>query len=169
MRFYIFIFIFVIGVALLFFDFKSEESLPVNLNKTHSCASDGMIILNYNGPKAQILWKDGTRSFYCEVKEAFYDFLDISKNRMIKGFFVQDFSYLEWGSYFDKWILAKDAFYVIDSSKNGAMGITYVPFSKDDAAIKFFLENGGVIVKFSDIDFNVLSHSSSLLKDRLIY
>ncbi len=149
--------------------FNSDQIAPVNLTKIHVCASDSMIIINYKGPKAQILWRDGTRSFYCEVKEAFYDVLDHAKGRLVKGFFVQDFSLLDWDSYVDKWIVASDAFYVIDSNKNGAMGITYVPFSDIKIASDFLLVNGGCLVKFVDINLDVLSNSSNLLRDRIIY
>lgn len=165
---YIFIFLF---IFLSFFYLRSNDKIdvsPLNLNKNHICASDNMIIINYNGPKAQILWNDNSRSFYCEVKEAFYDNLDKIKRKNIKAFYVQDFSDLKWGSYLDKWILAKDAYYVIDSNKDGAMGITYVPFSNFDFANAFLKENGGKLIKFDDITFEVLFNSSKLLKNRLI-
>ena len=127
-----------------------------------------MIIVNYNGPKAQIIWKDGKRSFYCEVREAFYEYLDKVRGKQILFFYVQDFSNIEWGSYVDKWILASDAFYVIDSKKDGAMGLTYVPFSDYAFASKFLNLYGGKIVKFCDINSDVLSSSSRLLKNRFI-
>jgi len=170
MRFlYFFVFIFV----LLFFIFnpfknKTYNVNPNNLTKNEICASDSMIIVNYNGPKAQIIWKNGKRSFYCEVREAFYEYLDKVRGKQILSFYVQDFSNLEWGSYVDKWILASEAFYVIDSSKDGAMGLTYVPFSSYDFANKFLNLYGGEIVKFSDIDSDILARSSKLLKNRLI-
>ncbi len=144
------------------------EVKPVCLNKEHMCASDAMIILNYHGPKGQILWKNGSRSFYCEVREAFYDKFDMVNSKRIKAFFVQDFSGLEWGSYADKWILANDAYYVIDSKKDGAMGLTYVPFSDLKCAENFLKMYGGILLKFSEINLNTLSSSSILLKDRLI-
>jgi len=93
---------------------KSVKSIfPENLDRSHSCASDGMVIIDYKGPKAQILWKNGNRTFYCEVREAFFEKFDVIKKKQIIAVFVQDFSFLEWGSYKDKWILADDAFYVI--------------------------------------------------------
>ena len=168
----IFYFFSFLGVLIFFnfFFFKKEsyDSTPHNLSRSEICASDSMIIVNYNGPKAQIVWKDGKRSFYCEVREAFYDSLDRVRGKQILAFYVQDFSNIEWGSYTDKWILASDAFYVIDSDKDGAMGLTYVPFSNHDFANKFFNLYGGKIVKFSDIDVNILAVSSNLLKNRSI-
>ncbi|HIH2763868.1 MAG TPA: nitrous oxide reductase accessory protein NosL, partial [Candidatus Azoamicus sp.] len=97
MRFlYFFVFIFV----LLFFIFnpfknKTYNVNPNNLTKNEICASDSMIIVNYNGPKAQIIWKNGKRSFYCEVREAFYEYLDKVRGKQILSFYVQDFSNLE--------------------------------------------------------------------------
>lgn len=142
---------------------------PENLDRSHSCASDGMVIIDYKGPKAQILWKNGNRTFYCEVREAFFEKFDVIKKKQIIVVFVQDFSFLEWGSYKDKWILADDAFYVIDSKKNGAMGITYVPFLDYDEAKLFKSKFGGVILKFEEINIDILFSSDVLLKERGIF
>ena len=103
---------------------NNEMVVPINLNKNHICANDSMIIIDYKGPKAQIIWKDNTRSFYCEVREAFYESTDKIKSRNIKSFYVQDFSNLEWDSYNDKWTTAENMYYVIDSEMDGAMGLT---------------------------------------------
>jgi len=142
---------------------------PVNLNGNHICACDSMVIIEYKGPKAQILWKSGKRSFYCEVKEAFFDILDNVKSKRVSAFFVQDFSYVEWGSYVDNWIKGEEAYYIIDSDKEGAMGITYVPFSLVDKALQFKECNNGKLLSYSDIDINVLLNSDSLMKDRVIF
>ncbi|HIH2762949.1 MAG TPA: nitrous oxide reductase accessory protein NosL [Candidatus Azoamicus sp.] len=167
--FYFLIFIsFVLFSNFFFFKKESHDTMPHNLTKSEICASDSMIIVHYNGPKAQILWKNGKRSFYCEVREAFYEYLDNVRGKQILSFYVQDFSNIEWGSYIDKWIVASDAFYVIDSKKDGAMGLTYVPFSNYDFASKFLNLYGGKIVKFSDINSDILSSSSKLLKNRFI-
>lgn len=146
-----------------------DNITPQNINKTHVCSCDSMILMDYNGPKAQIIWSDKTRSYYCEVREIFYEVNDKTKNKRIKKIFVQDFSNLEWGSYNDKWIDAKIAYYVIDSKKDGAMGVTYVPFLNIEAANKFTQENEGKILKFEQIDNNVLMLSNELLKKRLIF
>ena len=67
------------------------------------------------------------------------------------------------------WMLAKNAYYVIDSKMDGAMGITYVPFDSIDNARIFFNNYGGKIINYNDINKDTLSKSSLLLKDRLIY
>ncbi|HIH2763601.1 MAG TPA: nitrous oxide reductase accessory protein NosL [Candidatus Azoamicus sp.] len=61
---------------------KTEKDiLPININKTHICACDSMIIIYYNGPKAQIVWVDNSRSYYCEVREIFYEINDKIKKK----------------------------------------------------------------------------------------
>lgn len=171
MRKFLYVLFFILVIILSFFSSTSkkiENVVPLNLNKNHECVVDSMIIINYNGPKAQILWHNGKRSFYCEVKEAFYEKLDNVKSKQIVAFYVQDFSNLKWGSYINNWILADKAVYVIDSSKDGAMGITYVPFTDYAEASKFLNLYGGKLVKFDDINLDTLFFSSSLMKNRLI-
>ncbi len=132
---------------------------PKNLDSNHICAEDYMIILNYNGPKAQILWKNGKISFYCEVREIFYEVLDIVQSKRIGAIYVQDFSNLKWGSYYDKWMKAEDAYYIIDSRKKGAMGVSYVPFNNKNEALKFQMDNGGKLILFKDINSEILNNS----------
>lgn len=148
---------------------NKADILPININKYHICACDSMIILDYNGPKAQIIWKDKSRSYYCEVREIFYEINNKTKNKMINKIFVQDFSNLQWGSYIDKWIEAENAYYVIDSNKDGAMGVTYVPFSNIESAKNFIKEYEGLLLNFNQIDTNVLTLSNELLKKRMIF
>ena len=94
--------------------------------------------------------------------------LDKIKSKRILTCYVQDFSDIEWGSYIDKCILADTAYYVIDSKKDGAMGLTYVPFSDINSAKKFLELHGGKLLKFNEIDSDTLSSSANLLKDRMI-
>ncbi len=172
MKNFMFIFIFVcliFSFSVLFFKDSVRNIEPEILKREHSCASDGMVIIDYKGPKAQILWKNNARTFYCEVREAFFESLDFVKRKNILAVFVQDFSNVNWGSYIDLWIKAEDAFYVIDSKKDGAMGITYVPFSDYNKAILFVEKFEGKILKFEDIKLDVLLNSDFLLKERGIF
>ncbi len=151
------------------FEKKNTNSVPINLNKNHICDNDSMIIIDYKGPKAQILWKDNRRSFYCEVREAFYETTNEIKKRNIKAFYVQDFSNIEWDSYIDKWDNAEKMYYVIDSAMDGAMGLTYVPFSDIIAAKNFYEEYGGKLLHYKDINKDTINNSNMLLKDRIIF
>ena len=161
-----FIFLFFI----IFFTFNHDKKINIeakNLDANCICSSDGMIIIDYSGPKGQILWNDGSRTFYCEAREGFYELFDVLNSKKILAFFVQDFSNVNWGSYVDKWINSKDAIFVIDSSINGAMGVSYVPFSSIDAALNFKNIFGGNILNFSDINLDILIKTNELIKDRI--
>ena len=166
---YLFIITSIIFLGFYIKDKNNSEILPVDLTKNHICACDSMIIIDYKGPKAQILWNDNSRTYYCEVREAFYESTKKIKNKNIKAFFVQDFSGINWDSYIDKWILAENSYYVIDSKKNGAMGLTYVPFSNIEYAKSFIEKYDGKILKYNEITIETLNKSSLLLKDRIMY
>ncbi|QQG46859.1 MAG: nitrous oxide reductase accessory protein NosL [Candidatus Azosocius agrarius] len=164
-----YIVLFLLFISFFVYIKKNEiDSFPVNLSNQNVCSNDGMIIVDYKGPKAQIVWKDGTISFYCDVKEAFFEWIDLVKRKRIKKFFVQDFSSVKWGSYTNNWIEAHKVVYIIDSLKYGAMGISYVPFSDIIYANLFLNKYGGVIVNFDDIIKEVLIKSNEILEDRMI-
>lgn len=166
----IFLFFLFFVFFLIYFKMNNvkNEFLPVNLLSEHVCSNDGMTIVDYKGPKAQIIWEDGSISFYCEVRESFFVWLDPIKRKKIKSFFVQDFSFIKWGSYLSNWVDASVVFYVIDSSKYGAMGVSYVPFTDIICAELFFTKYGGVIVNFNDITIDILEKSNEILQDRMI-
>ena len=155
-------------VVIFYFINNKKEYYPIDLSSKCVCSNDGMSVVDYKGPKAQIIWNNGTRSFYCEVREAFYEWVDPLKKKNIKYFYVQDFSYMKWGSYFSNWVLASNTFYVIDSKKYGAMGISYVPFVDVIYADLFVKKYGGINVHFNDITLDVLEKSNDLTQDRVI-
>jgi copper chaperone NosL len=131
----------------------------IDLTADATCASDGMMLMEFEGPKAQILWESGERSYFCEAREAFEFWTNpIERNRM-DGFFVQDFGGIEWGAHPDRWIRAQDATFVIGSNKLGAMGISYVSFSKPSDASSFQLKHGGRSLLLEEITLTVFESS----------
>lgn len=148
-------------------DKKTEVVTPRNLERGDVCAVDGMILLDHAGPKAQIVWKDGKRSFFCEAREAFPNWLDPIRRKRISGFFVQDFSGQKWVAHKGNWIPAASAIFVIDSRKQGAMGVSYVSFSTQSAAQAFRRKNAGKIVRLSGITDKVFAASGKLQRQRM--
>ena len=138
----------------------------LQLTNSETCGLCGMIILNYAGPHAQIAWKDGKHTFYCNILEAFPIILDTAQRQRMGEIFVQDFGGIKWASYSDKWIKAKNAYYVIDSHRLSVMGITYVPFKNKNQAIKFQKQFGGQVVSFNQITNNTISYSYSLMQKK---
>lgn len=162
--FFFVIFIVFIYIKLSFYN----KNLPRNITNTSVCVNDGMLLLDYNGPKAQIVWNDNTCSFFCEPREAFYEYFNPINRKRISNFFVQDFSCIPWGSYTDKWFNVEEAFFVINSDKNGAMGVSYVPFSNEFSATAFKKIYGGKLISFSKITPQILLKSNELLRKRLL-
>ena len=171
MKKYIFVFIFFLFIFFCFFIFikiNDKSDFPINISNKNICANDGMTIIEYKGPKAQIIWKDGSISFYCEVREAFFEWTNFIKRKRIKKFYVQDFSFIKWGSYTNNWVEACKVVYVIDSIKYGAMGISYVPFTDIIYANLFVDKYQGIIINFDDIIIDVLDKSNEFFKDRIL-
>jgi thiamine biosynthesis lipoprotein len=132
------------------------------------CASDGMILRDYDGPKAQILWSDGRRTFYCEAREAFAEWLDRIRRKRILEFYVQDFADRPWDHYTAHWVRAEDAIFVIESRKHGAMGSSFVSFLDPADADVFRGEHGGRALRLSEITSDVYASSQQTHLERLI-
>jgi copper chaperone NosL len=71
-----------------------------------------------------------------------------------------------WNSPDDTQLIdAKDAYYVVGTRLKGAMGVVLASFSSQQAAEKLATEQGGRVLRFSEIDQSVLqqpamSHST---------
>jgi copper chaperone NosL len=138
---------------------RVQAVVPLELTRQDTCAADGMILLDHAGPHAQIVWKDGQRTFYCEAREAYSIWTDPIERNRIAGFFVQDMGGLAWASHADHWIDAASALVVVDSAKFGSMGLSYVPFGRREDAEAFTVENGGELLTFGQISPEVVLHS----------
>jgi thiamine biosynthesis lipoprotein len=145
-----------------------EAAAPQTLTGAEVCAIDGMILRDYDGPKAQILWRDGRRTFYCEAREAFAEWLDRIRRKRIREFYVQDFGDRGWGNYPDRWIRAQDAVFVIESEKLGAMGSSFASFLDPAEADAFSAEYGGRSLRLTEITPDVYAASQRAHLERLI-
>lgn len=152
----------------------AANSGPTKLTRSDTCAADGMILMDFAGPKAQILWKNGKRTYYCEAREAFNVWLDPIKQKRIAAFYVQDFSGLHWGIYAGHWIkwplnkagVKQIVWFVVDSRKLGAMGISYISFTKQQDAVAFQKKYGGHVLTFKQITEAVLQNTRQLMIKR---
>jgi copper chaperone NosL len=113
---------------------------------------DGMILLDHPGPKGQTILKNGEHRFFCDTKGLIATLFDPSHKNKIKQAFVQDFGARKWGSYSNNWIDVKQAFFVMDSSRFGAMGPTLVTFGTRADAETFAQEFGGSVLAFSELN-----------------
>jgi copper chaperone NosL len=141
---------------------NSNEYKSHDLQMTTTCSKCGMIIADYAGPHAQIVWKNGRHSFYCDLFEIMPDILNNAESERIGAIYVQK-GFPKKGT-LSGWVNAKKAIYVVNSRKLGSMGISYVPFKYIKNARTFQRKNGGKILRFSQINNEVLEHTRSLMR-----
>jgi len=145
-----------------------EAAAPQTLSGAEVCAADGMILRDHAGPKAQILWREGRRTFYCEAREAFAEKLDRIRSKRIVAFYVQDFADRPWASYPDHWIRAEDAVFVIGSEQRGAMGSSFVSFLDPAHADAFVAQYGGRQLRLDEFTPEVYAAAQQAHIERLI-
>ncbi len=145
-------------ILLLFLVGCSKKELPkpspVELGKTDVCSLCGMTILDYPGPKAEIIYRDGRVDKFCSVQEMMSLYLQPDRPKGIVAIYVTDMS--EGWKKPGKWIDAKGAIYVFDANISGAMGNELVPFSDRASAERFIKRYGGKIVSFNEVTLKML-------------
>ena len=147
---------------------EREVAAPKELTGAEVCAVDGMILRDYDGPKAQILWRDGRRTFYCEAREVFAEWSDRIRRKRILEFYVQDFADRPWDHYSGHWIRAQDAVFVIESEMRGAMGSSFVSFRDPAHAVAFSALHGGRVLRLDEITPDVYAASEHTHLERMI-
>lgn len=111
----------------------------------------GMALVEHEGPKAQIFIEGRAEPFwFSQVRDAIHFTQSEEEPRGVTAFYVTD------GEKSDtvepRWIPAAEAYYVIESRTRGAMGAPEAaPFSSAAGAAAFIAENGGEIVRLSEI------------------
>jgi copper chaperone NosL len=114
-----------------------------------------MNLMEHAGPKAQIILAGRSEPvWFSSARDAFSFTLLPEEPKDIRAIYVSDMGMAaSWeapGTM--NWVNAKQAVFVIDSRKKGGMGgDETVPFSDHSAAEKFAAENGGRVVRFSDV------------------
>jgi copper chaperone NosL len=128
----------------------------------HYC---GMNLLEHHGPKGQIILASGSEPFwFSSARDALSFTMLPEEAKDIRGIYVSDMAKAKsWdnpGS--TNWVDARQAFFVIGSSKQGGMGAPEtVPFSERTAAETFAAEYGGRIVKFDEVPRDYVLGSGS--------
>lgn len=120
-----------------------------------ACSLDGMLLLDYPGPKAQIHYASGETEFFCDTVEMFSMLLRPEQQRKITAVYTQDMGKAEWSKPSGNWIDARTAVYVKDSKRMGSMGPTFAAFAERSAAAAFVKQQGGMIVSFGEVTPNM--------------
>ena len=138
---------------------------PIELTQETSCSLDGMTLLDFPGPKAQIQYSTGAPDFFCSTMEMFSIYLQPEQKKRITGIFTQDMGKTDWNNPKGNWFDAKNGFYVLDSKKFGAMGPTLGAFARREDADAFAKQQCGKVLQFNQVTIEMVSMSGSVLHD----
>jgi copper chaperone NosL len=130
-----------------------------------SCALDGMILLDYPGPKGQIQYTNGETDFFCDTVELLSIYLRPEQQKRVKGIFTQDMGKAKWEDPRDNWIDARTAFYVAGSNLPGSMGPTFASFARAEDAQSFVAQHGGKVLRFNEITPQMVILDGGVIKD----
>jgi copper chaperone NosL len=133
---------------------------PTAFHPSDECHVCGMIIDGFPGPKGEVVERSGTKKF-CSTAEMIGWWLQPENHRGDARLYVHDMGHSQWNAPDDSHLIdAKDAFYVVGTRLKGAMGVVLASFTSQQAAEKLATEQGGRVLRFSDIDQAVLQQPS---------
>lgn len=158
-----------LAVAMLSACGQSETATgvaPVEITQGTSCVLDGMLLVDYPGPKAQIHYAGQPEpDFFCDTVEMFNIYLQPEQARAVRALYVQDMGKADWDQPQDHWIDAKNAFYVHGSKRRGSMGPTIASFALEADAARFATEYGGKVYRFADVTPHMVVLDGGALHD----
>ena len=125
-----------------------------------------MNVLEHEGPKAQIhLAHNPNPVWFSQVRDAVAFTRLPEEPKDYVAIYVSDMDKAEsWASPgAENWVEARDAYFVIESTKRGGMGADEaISFGTEQGALAFAASNGGRVVRFDDIPTEyVLAFSES--------
>jgi nitrous oxide reductase accessory protein NosL len=133
---------------------------PVEVHPDDRDPIDGMYVAKYPDWGAQIVLKNGSAAKFMCPKHLFEyyhnvnyflgkEHVDYLKQEDVAAMFVTD--YLT-----KRWIDARSAYYVVDSSVKSPMGDDLIPFQRLEDADSFRVSHGGRVVTFNEVDKELL-------------
>jgi copper chaperone NosL len=140
---------------------------PIEIDRSTTCSLDGMNLMDYPGPKAQIQYDHGGPDFFCDTVEMFSIYLRPEQQRRVRALFVQDMARADWNNPVDHWIDARTAFYVVGSKRRGSMGPTLASFASEADARSFAAREGGKVYRFDQITPDMVVLDGGVMKDRM--
>ena len=132
------------------------KPLPVELTRDDTGYFCGMIVEDHSGPKSQVIVAGAASPLWFTTTRDGIAFSRLpEETRPIRAFYVSAVDRGGWEhpeSDTANMIEAGQAWFVIDSDKNGSMGAPEtIPFHSHDAALAFAEANGGTVLRLADI------------------
>ncbi|WP_444549757.1 nitrous oxide reductase accessory protein NosL [Candidatus Magnetomonas plexicatena] len=137
---------------------KGEDTKypPLSLDKDSTCSVCGMTLLEFPGPKAQMIYTNGRYDFFCGTLDLFTFYLQPDSPKNIAAIYVNDMGKEDWSHPTGHWIDARTAFLVYGAEVRGAMGDILVPFSSQSQANDYISKYRGKLVSFNDVNMEML-------------
>jgi len=129
----------------------------VEIDRGTTCSLDGMNLMDYPGPKAQIHYDKGEPDFFCDTMEMFSIYLRPEQKKRVSALFTQDMGKTPWEQPKGHWIDAKSAYYVQGSKKFGSMGPTLAAFARIEDARTFAKQYGGKVLRFNEVTLDMVA------------
>jgi len=144
---------------------SAKSTLPLEIAGDTACALDGMNLLDFPGPKAQIHYDQGAPDFFCDTREMFSIFLRPEQKKRIVAIYTQDMGKADWTRPEGHWLDARNAFYVVGSPRRGSMGPTVPSFALEADARKFAEQYGGKVLPFAQVTLDMVDLSGGASHD----
>lgn len=137
---------------------SSTLAAPQPITDSDACHVCGMTITSFPGPKGQTFMKGDSQALkFCSTLELFVFLKQPENETQVSHSYVHNLAETSWEEPADNaYIRAVDAWYVVGHDQLGAMGHTLAPFAGQDQAKAFSDEHGGKIIRFEDIDLELL-------------
>jgi copper chaperone NosL len=147
----------------------ADDATAREIEPGTSCALDGMLLADYPGPKAQIHYAGrGDPDWFCDTVEMFNVYRSPEQVRAVKAIYVQDMGKADWSNPLGQWIDARQAWFVVGSSKHGSMGPTIASFAQKADAEKFAAEHGGKVYPFDGVTADMTTLDGGALHDSVM-
>lgn len=113
----------------------------------------GMTLGEHPGPKGQIFVRDRAEPYwFATVRETVAFTLLPEMPKSILAIYVSDLARSQNQDQPEAWVLAKSAWFVIDSQRRSGMDTPEaIPFSVEAAGRRFAADNGGRVVRLAEI------------------
>lgn len=135
---------------------EPKSAKPQEIAQETSCALDGMVLLDFPGPKAQIHYDQGMPEFFCDTREMFAIILRPEQKKRVVAVYTQDMGRADWTQPQGHWLDAEAAYYVVGSSRRGSMGPTLASFANEADAGKFAGQYGGRVLRFEQVTIDMV-------------
>lgn len=144
----------------------AQAVAPVEIGASTTCELDGMLLVDYPGPKGQIHYAGAAAPvFFCDTVELFNTMLRPEQVRKVVAVYVQDMGKADWDQPRSNWMDAKSGFYVLGSKRHGSMGPTVASFAQESDAQKFAAQWGGKMLRYAEVKPEMVDLSGGALHD----